>query len=882
MRRLRELKNTLRSFFRMKQAEQDLEDELRDHLEAETESNIRAGMNPEEARFAAQRLMGQAALFKDECRDERGIGFVETTIRDMRYAFRMLRRTPVFASIAVLTLAIGIGANTTVFTFVDNVLLRHPPVHDPEKVVVLNWGVTNFSYPNYLDFRDRNDSFSQLVAYRYVPANMSVAERGNFRAWGYEASGNYFQTLGVQPELGRFFGPKDDDQPGAHPVVVIGYRLWQSRFGGDPAAIGKVMKINGFPFTIIGVAGKQFPGTELIVDGEYWVPFCMLKELEAGSDWIHNRVSQNAWILGRMKPGVSRLQAEGNLDQIGAQIAREDPNEVSNQHRFHLSEPGLVGDGLRQPITAIGIVLMSVAGLGLLLACVNLAGMLLARASDRRREVGVRLAIGASRGQLIRQLMTESFLLAAGGTIGGYLMAILACRFLSTWHPTFDIPITIALSPNVRVLCFTIAVAVVTTVVCGLVPASQTVKVDLVPSLKNEPLSIRFRRWNPRDLLVTGQIAISMVLVICSVLMARSLQNAFLLQLGFNPENAVSVSFDLGMNGYDEARIGAFQTKLLEKARELPGIEAAGITSTLPLSTEGENNEFFWPANQALPKPDERKLAMTYNVSSGYIRAAGTKLLAGRDISQFDGPKSQRVALVNETMSRLLFGRESPVGRPFQMFNGQIVVVGVVEDGKYESLGEAPTAAVFLPMSQQVNRWTTLVARTRMPPGNATELLRKAVMGLDSEVTVFNVGSLKDHLALPLFGTQMVAIVLGTFGAFAMLLAAIGLFALMSYAVSRRTREIGIRMALGARRQQVLTSLLGRTLMLCGVGISIGAVATLAAGQFLKAVLFDVSPRDPLSYGLVLMLMIGVAVSACLVPASRAIRIDPLRALRED
>jgi predicted permease len=354
------------------------------------------------------------------------------------------------------------------------------------------------------------------------------------------------------------------------------------------------------------------------------------------------------------------------------------------------------------------------------------------------------------------------------------------------------------------------------------------------------------------------------------------------LQLGFNPENAVSVSFDLGMNGYDEGRISAFQAKLLEKSRALRGIEAAGITSTLPLSTEGENNEFFWPANQALPKPDERKLAMTYNVSSGYITAAGTRLLAGRDISQFDGPKSQRVALVNETMSRLLFGQESPVGRPFQMFSGQIVVVGVVEDGKYESLGEAPAAAVFLPMSQRVNRWTTIVARTRMPSGNATELLRKAVMDLDSGITVFNAGSLKDHLALPLFGTQMVAIVLGTIGAFAMILAAIGLFALMSYAVSRRTREIGIRMGLGARPRQVLASLLGRTLLLCGIGIFVGAVATLAAAQFLKAVLFDVSPRDPLSYGLVLMLMIGVAVAACLVPASRAIRIDPLRALRED
>jgi predicted permease len=757
-------------------------------------------------------------------------------------------------------------------------------IHDPQQVDAVNWGgLSNISFPNYRDFRDRNTVFSGLIAYHFVAASMSVQPRENIRAWGYEATGNYFETLGVEPFLGRFFGPREDEKPGANPVVVIGYRFWQGRFGGDPSVVGRSVKINGFPFTVIGVAQPSFSGTELIVSADYWVPMSMELQIEAGSEWVRWRTSQNAWILGRRKPGVTRAQAEANLNQIGAQLARTYPNEVA-QRRIQLSPPGLVGQSLRGPVTSFGIVLMGVAGLGLLLACVNLAGMLLARASDRRREVGIRLALGAGRVQLLRQLMTESLLLAATGGLLGFGLAFAACRFLSSWRPNFDIPITIALHPNPTVLSFTMAIAFLTTVLFGLAPALQATRVDLIPSLKNEPVSTRLRRWSPRDLVVTGQIALSVTLVICSALVVRSLQHALTLNLGFNPNGATSVSFDLGLKGYTQERMRQFDADLLAKAEVLPGIESIGIINTLPLRMDGADSEFIWRAERPLPKPGERKVAMVYNVSPGYLRAAGTTLVSGRGIDAHDRHESAPVAVVNETFARLLFGKENPLGKQVRVSSaaGPLEIVGIVEDGKYQSLGEDPRPAVFVPMTQATTGWTTLVARSSLPASTVASLLRKTVLDLDPEITLFNAGGLKEQLALPLFPARMAATVLGIFGVFAMALAATGLFALMSYTVARRTREIGIRMALGARRAQVLSSLLGRTLLLCAAGTCLGAIATLAAGRLLSAVLYGVSPRDPVTYCVALFLMIAVALVACWTPARRAIRTDPVRALREE
>jgi len=878
MRWLLTVRSFLYSILRRRQAEADLHDELRYHMEQEIESNVRSGMSPEEARYAAQQLTGPVALYEEECRDARGIGTVDTLVRDGRYAWRTFRRTPLFTAVAILTLALGIGANTTVFTFIENILLRSLPVRDPQRLWALSWGgMVNISFPNYLDFRDRNRVFSDLIAYRFNPANFSTQARENFRVWGYETTGNYFQTLGVKPLLGRFFGPEVDDKPSAHPVVVLSYRYWQSHFAADPNVIDRQVKINGNSFTVVAITRPGFYGTETIMSSDYWVPMSMELQIEPGHDWLRSRGSQEVWVMGRLKPGVSRTGGEANLDTIARQLAHTYPNEVDPKAKFLLSRPGL----LRGPITNVGVVLITIAALGLLLACVNLASMLLARASDRRREIGIRLAVGASRWQLLRQLMTESLLLALCGGLMGFGIAFTVCRLFSSWRPNFDLPVNTLLQPNSTVLAFTMATTFCTTWLFGLIPALQALRTDLIPSLKNEPESRRLRRWSLRDVLVASQIALSIVLVICSVLVARGLQNASSVGLGFNPNRAVSLSLDLSLQGYNEESSRRFVADSLTKAAALPGLDSVGIINNVPLRI-GEDNEVVSRADRPLPPFSQQKAAIVYNISPGYFRAAGTRLLTGRDVDSHDHTGSQPVVVVNEACAQVLFGNENPLGKYVRIGSDKTQIVGVVETGKYEFLGEDPHPAVFLPIAQTGTKWTTLVARTSLPAEQAVRMLRKAVLDLDPETTLFSAGSLKDQLALPLFPARITAIVLSVFGLFAMTLAATGLFALVAYSVSRRKREIGIRMALGARQSQVLSSVLGRTLLLCVIGVALGSALTLAAGHLLSAVLYGVSPRDPITYLTAVALMSGVALLACWQPAARAIHIDPARTLREE
>jgi predicted permease len=738
------------------------------------------------------------------------------------------------------------------------------------------------SYPNYIDFRDRTTVFSGLVACDFDVASMSIKARENFRVWVFEASGNYFGVLGIAPELGRFFTPAEDTKPGANPVLVMSDRYWRSHFAADPHVIGSAVKINGYPFTVIGVTPPSFLGTELVVAGDFWVPISMEGQIEPGRDWLSSRGGQSVWTFGRLKPGVSSKKAETDLDHIARQLAQIYPNDINAKAVVALAPTGLMGNILRRPITGFGLAFMSIAGMALLLACINLAGMLFARSSDRHREIGIRLAIGASRVQLLRQLMTESLLLAFAGGALGLALTYSVCQLFSSWQPGFDLPIRTSLRPDATVLSFTIAASFITILFFGLAPALQAVRIDLIPSLKDEPLSVRFGRFNVRDLLVAGQIALSVILVISSVLVVRSLQHALALNLGFNPNNAVSVSFDLKLQGYDDARSRRFVADLLQKTSGLPGLKVVGIVNNLPLRLESSNGVIFRADRPVPPRPEWRS-AIVYHISPGYLQTAGTRLLFGRDVNDHDRVGTQHVALVNEALVRLLFGNEDGLGKRLRLGDQEDEIVGVVETGKYEYLGEDPHPAVFLPIAQAGtgSKLTTLVARTSLPPEQATELLRKTVLDMDPELTMFNTGSLKNQLSLPLFPARAAAIVLGVFGVLAMVLAATGLFALMVYSVARRTREIGIRMALGALPAQVLSSVLRRTAVLCVIGISIGTIVTLAASKLLSAVLYGINPRDPTSYAAALFLMISVAMLACCHPAIRAVRIDPASTLRE-
>jgi predicted permease len=862
----------------------DLESEIQNHIEIETQDNIARGMSPEEARYAAMRKFGNVTRVIEDTREVWAIAWLDHLIQDLRFALRGIRKSPLFATVVVLTLALGIGANTTVFTFVENIVMRSLPVIDPEQVVSLNWGnEANMSYPNYVDFRDRNTVFSGLIACDFNVVSMSIQPRDNFRVWGYDVSGNYFETLGISPELGRFFGPVEDVKPGANAVVVISDRYWRTRLAADPNVVGRVLKINGYPFTVIGVAPPSFFGTELIVAGDFWVPMSMELQISPRHDWLHDRSSQTVWTLGRLKRGVSHTQAEADRNLIARQLAETYPKDVNPKANFLLSRPGLVGNGLRGPVTGFGAALSAIAGMALFLACVNLAGMLLARSSDRHREIGIRLAIGASRFQLLRQLMTESLVLALIGGSLGLAVAYGTCHLLSLWHPNFDIPIRTMLQPDGTVLVFTLTSSVLTVLLFGLAPALHSVRIDLIPSLKDEPTLIRYRRVSIRDVLVGAQIALSVILVISSVLVVRSLQHALTLNLGFNPNDAVSVSFDLRLQGYDEERSRRFVAAILQKSSALPGLKSVGIINNLPLRAEGSNG-IMSRVDRPIPPRSEWRSAIIYNISPGYLETAGTRLLSGRDVNDYDRRGMQEVAIVNEALARLLFENESPLGRRVRLGDHALEIIGVVETGKYQFLSEDPHPAVFLPIAQTGpgSKLTTLVARTRMPAYQATELLRHAVLDLDSELTLFNTGSLKDQLSLPLFPARAAAIVLGVFGVLAMVLASTGLLALVAYSVARRMREIGIRMALGARPAQVLSSVLGRTLILSGTGVLIGILITVASGRFLTAILYGISPYDPVAYVIAIWMIGAVAVIACWTPASRAIHVDPARTLREN
>ncbi|MGA2186681.1 MAG: ABC transporter permease [Bryobacteraceae bacterium] len=881
---LRTVLSRLAGLFGAAHFDREVDDELRTHLALLTDRFIAQGMTPEDARYAALRQFGGVTPLKEGLRERRTWPQVETTWQDVRYALRQLRKSPGFALAAVLTLALGIGANSTVFTIVNTAFLRPLPVDKPEQLVFLNHGRSvNFSYPDYVDFRDRNDDLSGLTACRFVPVSLSISSGNNSRAWAYEATGNYFDLLGVKPLLGRLFGSRDDDKPGAHPVAVLSYRTWRQRFAADPNIAGRSIRINGLGYTVVGVTAEGFIGTERMISPDLWVPMSMEAQIEPGRYWLDDRRDSNIWVLGRLKPGVSPNQAEASLNRIATQLAHDYPFD-EGMH-IQLSPPGLLGHYFRKPVMAFTTVLMGVAGVVLLLSCLNLAGLLLARASDRRREMALRLALGARRVRLVRQLLTESLLLALGGGAAGALLALWIARAAERIYLPFDIPANTSLAVDFRVLLFTFAAALLAVVLFGLAPALQTVRVDLVPALKNEQTTGRLRHWHLRDLIVAAQIALSFVLLVSSVLVMRSLRHALDVDLGFQPDGAVSVSFDLGLQGYSEARGRAFQEAVLQKAAALPGVQAVGTSNNVPLRL-GTNNNNVSAVGKPIPPENQLRSAMMYDISPGYFAAAGTRLLAGRDIDWRDRAGAPLVAVVNRAFARELFPDETAIGRHFRFGSDPQAppceIVGIVEDGKYQSLGEGPEPVVFEPLAQHYNPWTALVVRTSLPSGQATGSLRRLIAEMDPSLPLFSTGSLREQLAYPLFPAHAAAVILGAFGFIAVVLAATGVFALVAYAVSKRTREIGIRMALGAGAGRVLSTVLGRTGILLLAGITAGVLIALVAGRSLSAVLYGVGPNDPPTYAIVLALMAAIGVFSCWFPVRRALRIDPARSLREE
>ena len=805
---------------------------------------------------------------------------------NLTFAFRRLRASPGFTAAAIVTLALGIGANTTIFSLVNAVVFRPFGVEHQDQLVSLNIRSTKAQFPtlsylDYKDYRDRNTVLSGLAMYRFAAMNVSRTGIGNVRLWGYEVTGNYFDVLGVQAIRGRVLHTADDVKKGGHPLAVISYSCWQSRFGGDPDIAGKSVKIGGLDYTIVGVTPPAFIGTELIYTPEIFVPMAMAEQIEQ-SKWMDDRGDQNGLVVGRLKPGVSLKSAQAALNTIATQLGREYPKDDAGV-TIVLSPPGMAGSFLRGAITGFAAVLMVVAGMVLLIACVNLASLLLARATDRRKETAIRLALGASRGQLLGQLLAESLMLSLAGGASGILLANWLNDLVNVWRPPVDIPVIPHVAMDARVLLFTAVVSVFTGILFGLAPALQSTRAGLLGAIKNDAPSERFRRLNLRDVLVTTQVALSVVLLIGSILVVRSLQHALSLNLGFDPQHAAVLSYDFAAQGYDEERGRQFERRLLDKVRSLPGIEAAGVIDGLPLTLNISNSGVFLEGKPE-PRAADVPTANMYFVTPGYLQAMGTRLVAGRDLDQRDTKDAAPVALVNEAFVRQLLPGEDPIGKRFRhRTTGKwIQIAGVVEDGKYRSLGETPSPTIFEPIVQNWSPQQTLVARSLLPESETVRLLRRSVTELDPSLTVFGDGSLVSALGLALFPAKLVAVVLASFGLLAVVLAATGVYGIMAHAVSRRTREIGIRMALGAAPSQVARVVLARTARLLAVGIALGFALAFATGKFFGQILYGISAHDPLTYLCAVALMAAVAFIACWAPARRAIQTDPLKALRAE
>jgi predicted permease len=876
----------LRSLFRRPRVEDELDEELQYHLERRTEEFVAQGMPPAAARHAALRAMDGLTQHKEECRDQRRVRFLEDLFQDLRYGLRVLRKSPGFASVAVLTLALAIGANAVVFG-VLNALILHPlDVPRPESLYGIQHGdeaSSNQSYPDYLDLRDRNRSFEDLAAYNINQFALDTGDNLS-TVWCEENSGNYFDALRIQPYLGRFFHASEEHGPDSVPYVVLSYASWHNRFAGDPGVVGRVIRLNRRPFTIAGVAPPGFRGTLVFGFPELFVPLVDQPGLEG-----HNNLDARGarWIFmafGHLKAGVTPAQAAADLNSIGAWLEKTYPRE-DTQRTFTLARPSLYGDYLGRPVRAFLTALMLLAGLILLAACANLGSLFAARAADRGREVALRLALGSTRGRILRTLLTEAVLISLAGGAAGLLGSVWLLRALSNWHPISRFPdFHVPISPDANVYVVALILALLSGILFGIVPVRQVLRTDPYQIVKAGSAGRPGRRFTVRDLLLGLQIAICAVLVTSSLVAVRGLVRSLHAGFGFEPRNALLLGTVLDMAGYRGAAVPEMQKRMLDTIRQLPGVASAGLIDWAPLSNGSWHSTFIFPADAAdFRQSHAIAEPVLYSVSPDYFRAAGTALLAGRDFTWHDDPDAPRVAAVNREFARRIFGGvDSAPGRAFKLRDGaRIQVVAVVEDGKYKSLAEDPQPAMFFPLLQSPASDTSMVVRSSRDPRLLAASVRNALRGLDSglpcEVITWN-----RTLDIALLPSRVATFSLGVLGAMGAMLSLTGIFGMAAYSVSRRLRELGIRLALGARRSDVLQAALGRAVKLLAIGSAAGLILGILSARVLASIVYQATPRDPVVLAGVVLAMSLLGLLATWIPARRALSLDPVTLLREE
>jgi predicted permease len=872
----------LRNLFLSRGVETDLDQEVHAHLEMLIAENIRAGMQPHEARRAARIELGGVEQVKEQVRDSRSGAFLDSLLQDLRFALRQMRRSPGFALTAVLILALGIAANVIVFGVLQALILRQLDVPQADRVMTLQpkGGGPFLSYPELRDVRDDNTVFSALAGVEIQEFGLE-ANGVTRHVWGNEVSGQYFEVVGIKPFLGRLLRRADDDHPGASEAAVLSWPTWKGDFGADPNIVGTMVRIDKHPYTIVGVTPEGFYGTERIAQADIFVPMANEASLD-GVNWLESRSRKNIFTIVRIRDGVTMPQVQAELNTIAARVARQYPKEEEGL-ALKLARPGLIGDFIGGPARGFLAGVMGLAGIVLLASCANLGSLFAARTADRTREIAIRLAIGSSRWRIVRQLLVEALVISILGGACSCGLAWMSLTGLANWHPPTRFPIKFQVLPEPSLILMAFLISVLAGVLFGLMPLRQIFKTDPNDAIKSGgSQSSAGRRWALRDVLLAAQITLCCVTVTAAFVSLRGLSKALTMDMGFNPNNAVRTQFDLSRAGYTGDAADYFQRQILEKVLQIPGVEAAGYANTTPLSLEQAATDVFSQQSSDF-RPSKRAFnTYFYDVSPGYLAASGTPLLAGRDVSFADTEKTPPVAIVNQEFARKLFHSEQAVGRYFKNRSGlSIQIVGLMADGKHFTLSEDPEAATFFPISQQGDTRTSLIVRTRRDTAEMVASIRELVRDLDRGVAIQESGPWNSQLALSFFPIQVATVALGLFGAFGLLLSIAGTFGLASYTVSKRLRELSIRVALGAQAKQILSAALGRMLILLAGGSLVGMVLGVATSRLLSAIVYQATAQDPFVLAAVALTLLLTGFVSVAGPVRRVLHTDPATLLRE-
>jgi predicted permease len=884
------LRSVATKFFHRSQIRDEMEEELRSHIQHRADDLERSGLQRAEAERRARIEFGGRERFKEESQEAMGGNGVESFVQDLRFTLRVLRKSPGFTVAAVVTLALGIGANAVVFGVLNALILR--PLNVPQSESL--WGTTygngadntGFqSYPNYLDLRDRNRSFDGLAAWSMAFVAFDTGQDPAL-LWGYATTGNYFDELRIQPYLGRFFHSSDEHGLNSAPYVVLSFAYWHSHFADDRNVVGRTVLLNKHPFTVIGVAPAEFHGTLLFASPAFFMPLVNQDQVN-GENILNTRGNTHAIFetFGHLKPGVTPAQAVDDLKTVGAYLTKTYPKEFG-QKNFSLSRSGLTSFG--GAVKAFMTGLMLLAGLILLAACANLGSLFAAHAAERSREVALRLALGSSHARILRQLLTEAWLISLVGGALGLWGSVTLLRQLSMWQPFPETPVHVPVSPDASVYIVALALALVSGFLFGMVPVRQVLRTDPYQIIKAGATGLANklgRRITVRDVLLGVQIAICAVLVTSSMVALRGLVRSMNSNFGFEPRNTMLVSANLATAGYSGDRAPAMQKRMMDAMKTIPGVERVGLVNNYPplVNAAGNRTNVFSDEVTDLRQSNVAGMPYGYGISPGYFQAASTTLLIGRDFTWHDERNAPAVAVINRKFAVKMFGSvTNAVGKHFKIQDGtRVQVVGVVEDGKYLSLTEDQQAAMFQPFLQTPASQVCLLVRSTRDPQELAAAIRTKLRELDAGLAV-ETDTWNSLLEIVLFPSRVATVSLGVLGFMGAMLSVTGIFGMAAYSVSRRLKELGIRLALGAQRKEVLQAALGRAFQLLAFGSVAGLLLGILASRVLASIVYQATPRDPLVMAGVVLVMLLLGLLATWIPAQRALSVDPLTLLREE